>query len=348
MKKWIFILGTILPINVFAECNEVGYFDCGTTGDVKWYVSQDQTTLTISGTGATGNYAEELNPNYNGTTSLAYARTTAPWGIYNNVVTKIEVSEGVTDIGKAVFEGFDQVTHVSLPNTLKSIGWDSFNRTSSLAHIDFPPSLTSIGESAFWGGGLTSVVVPDTITTIEEGTFDNIPTLTSVVIPDSVTSIGNVAFAYTPALENLVIPDSVTSISETAFMQSAAVIYCAASSPCEGKGSENIVPYEKQGGVYILDGKYYLTGADMANGTECKKALGECKRDVLEAKGICQGSACDTFIQSDGNYMLKYNGKTYQSINDLLKGNYDKRRIYTIEEANFVAGDKNRVSIKYK
>ena len=87
----------------------------------------------------------------------------------------------------------------------------------------------------------------------------------------------------------------------------------------------------------------------MAGGTnECKKELGECKRAVLEAKGICQGSSCDTFIQSDGQYMLKYNGKTYQDINALLKGDYDKRRIYTIEEANFVAGDKNRVSITYK
>ena len=110
-----------------------------------------------------------------------------------------------------------------------------------------------------------------------------------------------------------------------------------------------MIPYEKQGGVYILDGKYYYSGSDMANTTnECKKALGECKRDVLEAKGICQGSACDTFIQSDGNYMLKYNGKTYQSINDLLKGNYDKRRIYTVEEANFVAGERNTVTIKYR
>ena len=69
---------------------------------------------------------------------------------------------------------------------------------------------------------------------------------------------------------------------------------------------------------------------------------------ILEAKGICQGAACDTFIQSDGNYMLKYNGKTYQSINDLLKGNYDKRRIYTVEEANFVAGDRNTVTIRYR
>ena len=349
MKRTVFILSALISFNVYAECDEAGYFDCGTTGDVKWYVSEDQKTLTISGNGKTGSYAEEINPYYDGVEVLAYARTTAPYKEYTSTVTNIEVKEGVTDLGKAVFEGFDQVTNVSLPNGLNSIGWDCFNRTYRLENIDFPSSLTSIGESAFWGSGLKSVTIPSTITTIEEGTFDVNTNLTDVYIPDSVTSIGNVAFAYTSDQLKLVIPDSVTSIADNAFLSSAATIYCASSSPCADKGSENIVSYEKQGGVYILDGKYYYSGSDMVNTTnECQKALGECKRDVLEAKGICQGSACDTFIQSDGNYMLKYNGKTYQSINDLLKGNYDKRRIYTIEEANFVAGDKNRVSIKYR
>ena len=49
-----------------------------------------------------------------------------------------------------------------------------------------------------------------------------------------------------------------------------------------------------------------------------------------------------------GGYLLKVGSKTYQNINALLRGDYDRRRIYTIEEANFVAGDKNRVSIKYR
>jgi len=38
----------------------------------------------------------------------------------------------------------------------------------------------------------------------------------------------------------------------------------------------------------------------------------------------------------------------YQSINDLLKGNYDVRRIYTIDEANRVAGKVNSVKIRYR
>ncbi|MBR6327536.1 MAG: leucine-rich repeat domain-containing protein, partial [Alphaproteobacteria bacterium] len=255
----------ILAGNVSADCDEIGYFDCGTTGDVKWYVSQDQATLTISGTGATGNYVEEKNPNYNGTTSKAYARTTAPWGIYNNTVTTIEVSEGVTDIGKAVFEGFDQVTNVSLPNTLQSIGWDSFNRTSKLNSIEFPSSLTSLGVSAFWGSGLTHVVVPNTITSIDEGVFDRNENLIEVIIPDSVTSIGYVAFAYTRKLKNLILPDSVTEIATDAFKETSAQIYCHKDLDCSGKGTENIVTYDKQGGVYMIGDKYYTSLENMQN-----------------------------------------------------------------------------------
>ena len=42
------------------------------------------------------------------------------------------------------------------------------------------------------------------------------------------------------------------------------------------------------------------------------------------------------------------NGKFYTSLDDWLYGNHVKKRIYTIEEANKVAGDRNTVTIRYK
>ena len=41
--------------------------------------------------------------------------------------------------------------------------------------------------------------------------------MTSIVIPDSVTSIGDYAFAYCSGLTSIMIPDSVTSIENYAF-----------------------------------------------------------------------------------------------------------------------------------
>ncbi len=68
---------------------------------------------------------------------------------------------------------------------------------------------------AFKEKNLTSVVIPDSVTTIERSAFEN-NALTSVVIPDSVETIGDYAFSSNN-LTSVVIPDSVESIGYQAF-----------------------------------------------------------------------------------------------------------------------------------
>ena len=64
---------------------------------------------------------------------------------------------------------------------------------------------------------MTSVVIPDSVTSIGDDAFRGCFNLTSVVIPDSVTSIGDCAFLSCSSLTSVVIPDSVTSIGDCAF-----------------------------------------------------------------------------------------------------------------------------------
>ncbi|GAD78209.1 leucine-rich repeat domain-containing protein, partial [Vibrio azureus] len=54
-------------------------------------------------------------------------------------------------------------------------------------------TVKEIGEWAFYGNNLTSVTIPDSVTTIGYGAFAE-NNLTSVTIPDSVTTIGEWAF----------------------------------------------------------------------------------------------------------------------------------------------------------
>ena len=81
--------------------------------------------------------------------------------------------------------------------------------------------VTSIGDNAFQydyqvdSARITSVVIPDSVTTIGNSTFA-LNELTSLIIPDSVTSIADMAF-WGNDLINVIIPDSVTTIGNYAF-----------------------------------------------------------------------------------------------------------------------------------
>jgi regulator of extracellular matrix RemA (YlzA/DUF370 family) len=117
----------------------------------------------------------------------------------------IPASIFVTAIGE---EAFTEVVSVdkSGSKTYKGKG---------LTSVVIPNSVTSIGEWAFYENRLTSVVIPASVTFIGDGAFYG-NQLTSVVIPASVTRIGNYAF-YGNRLTSVVIPDSVTSIGWHAF-----------------------------------------------------------------------------------------------------------------------------------
>jgi hypothetical protein len=64
---------------------------------------------------------------------------------------------------------------------------------------------------------LTSIALPDSVTSIGRNAFSYCTSLTSIALPDSVTSIGEYAFAYCTSLTSITIPDSVTSIDANAF-----------------------------------------------------------------------------------------------------------------------------------
>ena len=63
---------------------------------------------------------------------------------------------------------------------------------------------SSISDSAFSGcSSLTSITIPDSVTSIKPWAFNNCSSLTSITIPDSVTSIGNTAFNNCSRLETV-------------------------------------------------------------------------------------------------------------------------------------------------
>lgn len=86
---------------------------------------------------------------------------------------------------------------------------------ANLTSVTIPDGVTSIGIDAFSNNQLKSIVIPDSVTTIGSYAFSN-NQLISVKIPNNVTRIGNSAFSYNQ-LTDIDIPDSVIEIGNEAF-----------------------------------------------------------------------------------------------------------------------------------
>ena len=114
-------------------------------------------------------------------------------------------------------------TKIKIANSYKGVPVtqiykDAFSEKRDITSVIIPDGVTTIDDFAFYYCfSLTSVVIPDSVTIIGEQAFNCCYNLTSIVIPDSVTTIGNSAFSDCDNLTSIVIPDSVTTIGNSAF-----------------------------------------------------------------------------------------------------------------------------------
>ncbi|MBQ9552276.1 MAG: leucine-rich repeat protein [Clostridia bacterium] len=158
--------------------------DSGTCGtNLTWEYNPNTFTLTISGTGAMTDYAH--------TSIDDILVTSAPWGVYYNVMSTVVIGNSVTSIGSFAFSNCRALTNLSIGSNVTSIGEFAFHGCTGLADVALPNSVTTLGSGAFYGcSDLTNVSIPERVTCLGNGVFYDCIRLANITIPDSVSSVG--------------------------------------------------------------------------------------------------------------------------------------------------------------
>ena len=144
----------------------------------------------------------------------------------SDIIKKLEVDFNYDEISgsEVAYTGYS-IKNQKYLNDLQNAGGDTFkldlNIPSEVIIEGKNYSVTVIGGNEFLNVYVRSVVIPKSVTRIEESAFVHYTKLESVDIPNSVTHIGSQAFAGCAKLENIVIPNSVKTIGAGAFSRCA-------------------------------------------------------------------------------------------------------------------------------
>lgn len=119
---------------------------------------------------------------------------------------------------------------VSVPDELNGkpvtgIGEYAFAENGAITSIEIPDGITTIAICAFSGcSSLSDFHIPDGVTIISDGAFYGCTAINTIEIPDSVTSIGKKAFYECRSLKDVMIPAGVTRIGDDAFYRTPWLI----------------------------------------------------------------------------------------------------------------------------
>ena len=129
--------------------------------------------------------------------------------VINDTVTYEGVNYAVSKMADGAFAECNQLTSITLPQTLRNLGQYAFLRCTNLTTCIIPDStITEIPFSAFWKAGLIEFRVPEGVTYIEQRSFEQMPNLQRVHLANSVQSVSSWAFYILDALQDPIYNDS--------------------------------------------------------------------------------------------------------------------------------------------
>ena len=145
------------------------------------------------------------------TAEIAVQSTSTAVGevVINDSVTYEGVNYAVSKMADGAFAECNQLTSITLPQTLRNLGQYAFLRCTNLTSCIIPDStITEIPFEAFWKAGLIEFRVPEGVTYIEQRSFEQMPNLQRVQLANSVKSVSPWAFYILDALQDPIYNDS--------------------------------------------------------------------------------------------------------------------------------------------
>ena len=157
-----------------------------------------------------------------------------------SALEEVKLPANLKIISNASFSGCTNLKTIDLPDTVTEIGAFAFADCTSLKDFTIPDGIKSIGEEAFYNSGITSLVVPESVETIDKLAFSHMANLTNATFPagcgitfsgcknlktakitGNPTVIDNYMFYECSQLTDFEIPGSVKKIGYAAFYNTA-------------------------------------------------------------------------------------------------------------------------------
>lgn len=144
-------------------------------------------------------------------------------------LTSITLPSTLTEMNALAFCYCTALQQVYIPASLTKINmvigptsnfYGPFEGCSALSDVTFEAGTTQIPDYLFFETGLQSITIPDTVTSIGGGAFENCDKLAEINFPDSLTAIeGEYAFARCKALTEIVLPKNLETIGLRVFYE---------------------------------------------------------------------------------------------------------------------------------
>lgn len=217
---------------------------------------------------------------------------------YCEELKSIAIPEGVKAINSNAFDNCKALKEITIPDSVELISSQAFFFCESLTQIKLPASLKTIGSNAFYASGLTSLTLPNGLTTLDDEALAGTYVPGTLVIPDSVTSIGKDILSRTDFTE-LVLGSGMETVNLESINHYISLII-----PEEVKaiaGTEENIYFT---GVHYMGEKENLTVEDEQLKSEIHyieyiEATGAtCVKDGHEAGYYCE--ACDAYFLGTG------------------------------------------------